>query len=278
MALAAMLAATGCSGLVQRAGGSLAEGVAEAAMRHDDPELVAAALPGYLILADAAVQAAPRDGDALVRAARLYAAYAGALVRDPARRRRLSERALGYARRAACLRSGTGCTLRGEGLRAVLAGATAEDVEPLYALATAWLVWIEARREDWGARAELAEAELVLRRVAALAPDHDDGGVQLQLGVLSALVPPALGGDPEAARRHFERALRLSGGKRLMVKVLMAEHLARAVGDRRLHDRLLREVLAADPEAGRHTLENVLARRRARALLEEADRVFGDGG
>ena len=73
--------------------------------------------------------------------------------------------------------------------------------------------------------------------------------------------------DSPYGRRHFERALELSEGKNLMVKVLYARHYARLVFDRELHDRLLREVLAAPAEAPGLTLINTLAQRQAKELL-----------
>jgi hypothetical protein len=55
---------------------------------------------------------------------------------------------------------------------------------------------------------------------------------------------------------------------------MLAESYARMMFDRELHDRLLEEVLAADPEAPGLTLANVLAQRDARALLASADDYF----
>ncbi|MCM2356079.1 MAG: TRAP transporter TatT component family protein [Arenimonas sp.] len=46
----------------------------------------------------------------------------------------------------------------------------------------------------------------------------------------------------------------------------MAEYYARLLFDQELHDRLLAEVLAADPVEPGFTLMNVLAQQRAQAL------------
>ena len=59
-----------------------------------------------------------------------------------------------------------------------------------------------------------------------------------------------------------------------MVKVLYARYYARLVFDRPLHDRLLREVLEADPRAPGLTLSNTLARQQAHRLLEGAEEFF----
>ena len=69
------------------------------------------------------------------------------------------------------------------------------------------------------------------------------------LGILNSLRPPALGGNPELARSHFERAIELSGGQDLSIKVEYARRYARLVFDQELHDRLLTEVLNAPADA-----------------------------
>ena len=144
----------------------------------------------------------------------------------------------------------------------------------LYRFASAWAGWIQARSDDYGALADLPAVELAFRRVLALTPGIDHGNAHVYLGVLLAQRPEALGGQPEAAREHFEQAIAISDGRNLMAKILYAEHYARLVFDRELHDRLVEEVLAAEPEAGELTLSNTLARERARELRASADDFF----
>ena len=69
-------------------------------------------------------------------------------------------------------------------------------------------------------------------------------------------------------------AVALSGGKNLLAPVLYAENYARLVFDRELHDRLLNEVLAADPDVHGLTLQNTYAQQEAEALLADADEYF----
>ena len=59
-----------------------------------------------------------------------------------------------------------------------------------------------------------------------------------------------------------------------MAKVLYAERYARMLYDRELHDRLLTEVLAADPYVPGLVLQNTLAQERALALMASADAYF----
>jgi hypothetical protein len=94
------------------------------------------------------------------------------------------------------------------------------------------------------------------------------------MGILLTLRPPALGGKPEEAREHFEKAIAMSHGRDLSAKVEYARGYAKLLYERELHDRLLGEVLDADPYADGLTLSNVLAQQDARVLLTEADAYF----
>jgi hypothetical protein len=103
---------------------------------------------------------------------------------------------------------------------------------------------------------------------------YGDGALHGYLGILNSLRPPALGGRPEVAQAHFERAIELSSGRDLSVKVEYAKRYARLVFDRDLHDRLLREVLAADVDAPGYTLFNTLAKLEAQELLASSQEYF----
>jgi hypothetical protein len=90
---------------------------------------------------------------------------------------------------------------------------------------------------------------------------------------MESLIPETLGGKPELAKQHFQRAIELSPNN-LMSKVLFAKHYARMVFDRDLHDNLLKTVLAAHTEAPGLTLINTLAQQQAQQLLDSANDYF----
>jgi hypothetical protein len=157
---------------------------------------------------------------------------------------------------------------------ASLDSVDSRDVATLYGFGAAWAGWVEAHADDWGAIAQIPRIEALMLRVVELDESHGGGGAHLYLGVLLTQRPASLGGQPEQAREHFERAVALSEDRNLMVKVLYARQYARLVFDRPLHDRLLREVVEADPKAPELTLANTLAQEQARDLLAEADEYF----
>jgi hypothetical protein len=110
--------------------------------------------------------------------------------------------------------------------------------------------------------------------VVALDDVHDGGVAHLYLGVFYTQRPASLGGRPDRGREHFERALEISRGRNLMAKVYYARQYARLVFDRSLHDRLLYEVMEADPREPGLTLGNTLAQIQAAELLEDGDEYF----
>jgi hypothetical protein len=220
----------------------------------------------------------PDNEELLVSAANLYAAYASLFSEDDNdRAQKLTTKGLGYALRAACVRHPSDCDLRKvdfQAFEASIGKKDAKDLPVLYALGAAWASWIEAHRDDWNAVAELSRIEVIMQRVVELDESYQGGGAHLYLGVLATLVPPALGGKPEVGRKHFERAIEISEGKNLMAKVIYARQYARLVFDQELHDRLLKEVLKAQPDVQGYTLLNTLAQRQAQDLLKSGEDYF----
>lgn len=243
----------------------------------DDPELVAAALPSYIVTLDGLLVTWPEDDDLLRSGAALYGAYATLLGDDPVRTRRLTARALDYALRAACISREATCGLRAASFpefEATVKALGKADLPLLYALGSAWAGYIQVHSEDWDAVAELARVQLVFEQLVAVDPQYERGMPQLYLGVIHSLLPPALGGRPDVARAYYEQAIERSGGRNLYAKLMYAKQYARLLYDRDLHDRLLGEVLAADPRERGLTLANVHAQQEARRLLDSADDYF----
>lgn len=271
--LLAVLLLAGCAALLRPIGSGLEAGI----RNHDDPRTVADALPAYLVLLDGLLVEAPDSAPLLAAASSLYATYAGSLVEEGDRAQRLSARGLGYARRLTCLRPAALCAaLDGpvDLFKQAVAASPDRDLDALYALGSSWTAYIQAHSDDFRAIAALPKAQALLQRVADGNPRREQGMPLVYLGVLHSLRPAAVGGTPEQGRVAFERAIEISGGHNLMAKTLYAEHYARLLFDRALHDRLIEDVLSADPVAPGLTLANTLAQARARILKESADEFF----
>jgi hypothetical protein len=266
-----------CANVVRRATNQFAENLTNAILDSDDPGTVRDGVPAYLLLIDGVIGGDPDNAEALLAAAKLYDAYAGGFVDDGERAQRMAERAFGYARRALCLQEKPLClALDGpyDRFAAELERADTKHIAALYGVAAAWASRIQVNSGNWNSIADLPKLQALLQRVAGIDPHYDDGGAYLYLGVINSIRPASLGGKPEEGKADFDKALELSGGKNQMIRVLYAQFYARLVFDQPLHDKLLNDVLAADPVVPRLTLINTLAKRRARALLESGKDYF----
>lgn len=275
--LLAAIAVLGCASVVSSATARLARDLSNAVRNQDDPETVRQGAPAYLLLIDGLIDGSPDDIELLLAGANLYSVYAAAFVDDSERAARLSDRARDYGLRALCTQSRKLCESVDQPFdrfTATLASTRRRDVPVLYGFGAAWAAWIQTHADDWNAIAEIPKLEALMERVVELEEGYDSGGAHLYLGVLSTQRPASLGGEPERGRHHFQRADQLGEQRNLIVKVLFAQHYARLVFDRELHDRLLREALATNPHQAGFTLSNILAQDRARELLASADDYF----
>ena len=275
--VAVMLTASACATLMNSATSKMADNLTLAILDQGDLETVHSGAPAYLLMIDGLIQGSPDNSDLLLAGSKLYSSYTSAFIDDPERARRLSRKSFEYATRAVCADLEMLCVAldtRRDVFGDALDGVQRKDLPLLYGLATAWTGWLQANSDDWNAVIDLPRLTLLFERCLELDESFDDGGAHVYLGVFATLLPPTLGGKPESARLHFERAIEISAGKNLMYRVLMAEHYARAVFDQEMHDRLLRAVLAQPAEAPQLTLINMLAKRRAEILLAESPDYF----
>ena len=263
--------------MMSSAASGLADNLSSAILNQDDPETVRAGAPSYMLLLDSFLQGDPEDPDLLAAAATLYASYGAVFADDPARASRLTSRARNYAQDAMCESYTPACAWPDSSYDefvASLDGVTARQSEYLYAYGFATLAYLRAHSDDWNSLAELPQVEALFNRYLEIAGDDVDGSVHTYMGILLTLRPPSLGGRPEEAREHFEKAIAMSDGKDLSAKVEFARGYAKLLYERELHDRLLNEVLEASPYAEGLTLSNVMAQEDAAQLLAEADDYF----
>jgi len=268
---------SGCSFFISSATVDMTENLSHAILNNNDLATVKAGGPAYLLMVDSMLYREPDNESLLRTAADIYTAYTDVFVKDRLRAKKLTDKALDYALRAICVRRSDACSLRQSNFQEfekIIAELNIKDVPDLFTLGSAWSAWIQAHREDWNAVAEISRVESIMERVLELDEFYNDGSAHLYLGVLGTFLPPALGGKPDVGRQHFERALDISKNKNLMVKVLYAKHYARLMFDRELHDRLLHEVLKAEPDIQGYTLSNTLAQKKARELLDSAEDYF----
>ena len=271
---AVTLAMTGCAGLVA---GMAADTLSAAILNEDDPRLVRDGVPAYLLLVDGLISQSPDNPDLLAAGAQIFSLYGSRFADDSAHAVALTEKARRYGNRAVCAAAPEFCgsaTLPYDAFVSQLSEFDDRDVDYLYAFAISWLSHLDATSEDWAAVAELPWVEASLERVEDIDEAHDNGALQSYLGILKSLRPPALGGQPEQAQAHFERAIEISDDRDLSIKLEYAKRFARMMFEQELHDRLLREVLDAPADVPGLTLFNTLAKEEAAELLATSADYF----
>jgi hypothetical protein len=268
---------SGCASLVSNAASGLADSLTSGILNNDDPETVRDGMPSYMIMMDGFVHDNPDDPAMLGAAANLYASFGAVFVDDPARASRITARGRDYALRGICIDYVAACDwqeLTYDEFVATLDGLEERHAEAAYLYSFATLAYLRANSSDWNSLAELPQAEALVKRYLDISGDAARSSAHMYLGILLTLRPPALGGKPEEARVHFEKAIELSGGRDLSAKVEFAKGYAKLLYDRELHDRLIVEVLESDPYADGLTLTNVLAQQEALRLQAEANDYF----
>ena len=277
LVVALMAIQSGCEVVVSSLTNDFFEDLETTILNSDDPELIAAGLPSFIILVDGMLLQNPRDVSLLLIASQLKSSFATAFVDDVPRQQLYTSKAREHALVAACLNKAELCDLDTKPfaeVEQVIESLVQSDLQVIYVLIGAWSSWLLVHSNDFRALAQISRVHQLVERMLELDEGYQFGSPHMYMGVFKSLVPPALGGDSDKARYHFERAISLSVGKNLYAKVLFAERYARNALDRELHDRLLDEVLAADPAAAGLTLQNRLAQQRAKELKATADDFF----
>ena len=292
LVLGLALAVPGCSvrGLAINA---LADSLAESGdvfASDEDPELIRDALPFALKTTESLLAAKPDHPGLLLSACKGFTQYAFAFVQTDAevledddyeaalagydRALKLYLRARDY-----CLRA---LELRVDGIQrrlevepeAALTEFARDDVPLLFWTGAAWGSAISLGKDRPEITVDLDAVRALVRRTLELDQTFEKGSVHEVMMALESL-PAAMGGSADRARRHFERAVELSGGQRASTFVSLAENVAVAAQDRAEFESLLASALAIDPDdAPSGRLANIIAQRRARRLQLKVDDLF----
>lgn len=271
------LLSSGCSILLSSVATGLSDNLAAAILNQDDPELVRAGAPSFLLMLDSFIEGSPGDPDILAAGATMYATYGAVFADDAIRASRLTSRARRYALTAMCETYKPSCCWPDatfDEFVASLDGIGPRHADLLYTYGFASLAFLRAHSSDWNSLAELPQIEALFNHYLDISGDEVNGSVYTFMGILLTLRPPALGGEPERAREYFERAIAETNGNDLNAKVEFARGYAKLLYERELHDQLLNEVINADPYKDGFVLSNVMAQEEAATLLAEADDYF----
>jgi predicted anti-sigma-YlaC factor YlaD len=275
---------------VKKLGDALAESGTTFAS-DNDPELVKGALPFSLKLIESLLAESPRHRGLLFAASSGFTQYAYAFVKEEAdetepqnfalatemraRARNLFLRARDYGLRGLeTTHPNFGALLSKDPQTAVRAAKTA-DVPLLYWTAASWGLAITLSKNEPALISDQPIVEALIDRALELNEGFDQGAIH---SFLISYEPARQGaeGDPlERARKHFDRAMQLSGGFQAGPLVSLAESVSIAKRDRQEFQSLLDRAIAVDVNAKpEYRLSNLVMQRRARWLLSRIDDLF----
>jgi len=272
-----LLSVSSCGRVISNAKLEFSKDLTATILEFDDPETIKKGVPAYLILVSSMIKSDPENPDLLEAGSQLYGAYASGFTDTADSKKALANRAFDYTSRAMCLRRSGFCDVSSLSYfeyEKLLNTVDETQAGHLFIYASSWASVIEANSSDWNAIAELPKVKTSIQRVLVLDETVNNGNAHLYMAVMESLLPPSLGGKPEIAKKHFDRAIEISHGTNLMAKVLYAEKYARLIFDRELHDELLKQVVATDIGENDQILINTLAKQKAEVLLQDADDYF----
>lgn len=267
----------GCASLMSSATSEMMTHLSDTIKNNNDLKTVEDGAPAYLLMIDSLIRKDPDNIKLLYTAANLYGSYSDLFIKDPVRSKRFAQKSMNFANQALCLSDQKACDLKSKPFEAftqIVNDIDKDHLPALYSLGNAWSKWILANSDDFDAIADLSYIEHIMKRVIQMDDTYMDGAAYVYLGTLSSLLPQHLGGAPEKGKAYYEKALSISHGKNLMVKVLYAKFYSRIIYDRQLHDQLLNDVMKADPQVQGYTLINTFAKVQAKELLADADDYF----
>src|SRR5579864_2031667 len=249
---------------VNRLGNALASG-GTTFTSDEDPELVRDALPFSLKLIESLLAESPRHRGLLFAAASGFTPYAYAFVQQEAdemedrdlekatalrnRARRLYLRARDYGIRGLEVKHPNfGGTLRQDAKKTV-GVATKADVPLLYWTAASWGAAISLSKDHPDLVADQPIVEALIDRALQLDEKFGDGAIHSFLITYEASRNGAEGDFAVRSRKHFDRAMELSGGFQAAPLVSLAETVSVQKQDRKEFQSLLERAVAIDVNA-----------------------------
>jgi len=291
-----VLTSTGCKGFIQKSAmnttASILTRAKVAAQQEDDYELAKVAIPASLKTVEGFHVANPANTDLQEILAEGWCQYATGVLTEQwevakwkgqfdeaeeLRRRgtNLYLRCINYS--LMLLPEEWSTALYGDidGLQALADKAGEEELFAMTWIGLGLASIVNLNRDDIVLVANLPKAELLLKRVVEIDQNFKFGLPLMGLATMNSSRGKALGGEPEMGKKMFEDASAVTGGKMLLVKVMMARNYAVITQNRELFRKTLVEVLQTDPAVfPEQRLANEIAHIKARRYLKRENDWF----
>jgi hypothetical protein len=260
--------------------------------QESDPVFAREAAPGQLKTVEGFYLASPNNTKMITILARGYCEYAFGFLEDDIQTYEMDgkpELAVPIIKRASgmyvrCMNYGLRLLGKSwdEAIRGDLAtfekkvkGAGKGAVPGLFYTALGLASLININRDNIDIVSYLPKAKMLFERVVELDEKFYNGGGHMALGMLHSAQGAAMGGQPDLAKQHFDKAIAITQGKFLMPKVLMALNYGVITGNQKFFHDTLVDVLKTSPAVWpEQRLANELAHIRARRYLKHEKEWF----
>ena len=276
-------------------GGSGGSGSSDVFLKDNDPQLVGGSLPFAIKMYETLLEQNPNHPGLILTTGSLFVMYANAFVQGPAEMLPLEQyeekgvqldRAKNlYLRGAAILERGINNKYPGmldewgpednPGFTNALSKMKKDDIALFYWYAAGNLSAYALNPFDISLGLRLPRLIAMMERAYELDPDYNSGSLDEFFLIVYGALPESMGGDPEKALTHFERALKKSKGLSAAPYVAYAQSISLGNQDYNDFKAKLEAALEIDPAANpSNTLVNVINQRKARYLLQKAPELF----
>ncbi len=150
-----------------------------------------------------------------------------------------------------------------------------KDVPTLFWTGFAWGGWINLSKDDPQAIFDLGKVKAMMAKVLELDEAFFFGASHLFFGSIYGSMPKILGGDPDMAREHFEKCLKLSNKKFMLAYIYLARYYAQPLLDEVLFDEYLNKVMQAPVDIlPGNELITAIAKDKAKKLAAFKEELF----
>ena len=275
LALTVLMYSSGCTSLIVN---PLLDPLTLSLQKQTDLQLLQDGVPSLLLLLDGLIASDPDNERLLMTAAKAYGAYATVLYEEGQVERAVTvsskakEYGINLLKQLPGLQNINNNTL-GD-IDQSLGKISPGRVGSLFWGTYGWAIWIQYQEGAPAAMADLPIVEQIMLRVVELDESYYYGGAHIFLGAYYGSRPQMFGGNPEASRQHFERALALNDRLFLLTHVAYAETYARTMFDRELYLELLTEVIEQPLADSDMASSNKVAKVKAEKLIVQIDDFF----
>jgi predicted anti-sigma-YlaC factor YlaD len=270
--------------------GSALSGAADEFARDEDPELVRGAIPFSLKVMETVLKEDPKNATLISGLAKGFVSFSYGFILQDAdelddkdkvaakaardRATKLFLRGRDYGMKYFALKNPNfAADLKANPKKAVQS-ATKADVPMLFWTALGWAGALSTSR-DFMMLPQIPQFEAMLERALELDEAYDSGSIHSFYITYEMAKLTAKADKATLAKKHFDRAMELAGGKQAGPLVSYAESVLVPAKNRAEFESTLRQALKVDVNSAPDSrVLNLILQKRARWLLNRADKLF----